>query len=111
MFLIAEYCKGPFFMGWHLYVRQSRRKNTRNPDGGWGWLSRQGLYREKAAQPVFDALGIDGEIRNGGTDDGPIARFANSHPLPRSKVCDRPRGCVEVDVETDFGMLSLKADD
>lgn len=35
-FLIAEYCAGPFYMGWWLYLRDT---NTGEPNAdGWGWI-------------------------------------------------------------------------
>lgn len=34
--ILAEYCHGPFYMGWHLYVRE-RTDGIPNADGGWGW--------------------------------------------------------------------------
>lgn len=35
-FCIAEYCPGPFYMGWWLYERETNdgRPNT----DGWGWM-------------------------------------------------------------------------
>lgn len=37
MYLIAEYCEGPFYMGWWLYERD-RNDGSPNDDHGWGWL-------------------------------------------------------------------------
>ena len=36
-YLIAEYCEGPFFMGWWLYERD-RNDGSPNDDNRWGWL-------------------------------------------------------------------------
>ena|GEM_PF-4808010 len=40
--LVAEYCPGPFYMGWHLYERE--RRDRRNHDYGWGWLNYGGSW-------------------------------------------------------------------
>lgn len=37
MYILAEYCRGPFYMGWWLYLRESN-DGRRNRDGEWGWL-------------------------------------------------------------------------
>lgn len=34
--VLAAYCPGPFYMGWHLYLRE-KADGRRNSDGGWGW--------------------------------------------------------------------------
>ena len=38
-YLIAEYCEGPFYMGWWLYLRD-RNDGSQNDDkwDRWGWL-------------------------------------------------------------------------
>ena len=103
-YLVAEYCPGPFYMGWHLYLRESKAKQKRNTDGGWGWLQYGPSQRLNSpeghpAKAVFDALGIVGEIIGGGCDDGAIAAFARARAIPRQRIGGQPRGCVEVTVD------------
>lgn len=35
--LYPEYCSGPLFWGWWLYLRD-RNDGSENDEGGWGWL-------------------------------------------------------------------------
>lgn len=111
LYLIAEYCPGPFYIGWHLYLRERRGKHERNSDGEWGWIwyspseeleDRRRGYSLHPCRGVFDALGIDGEI-----DDDAIARFAFGNRMPRQRVGGKPRGCVEVERD-EWGRLTLK---
>ncbi len=37
-YLIAEYCPGPFYWGWWMYLRD--HNDGRENDDGWGWLKR-----------------------------------------------------------------------
>jgi hypothetical protein len=118
LFLIAEYCPGPFYMGWHLYLREHVDKRTRNADGEWGWLrySPNDEWRDKQqgrqpsafhpARKVMNQLGFPGRISGGDGDDGEIAKFAFKHRLPRQRVGGKPRGCVRV-VKDEYGKLSL----
>lgn len=92
-YLIAEYCRGPFYMGWHLYLRDSAEKNKRNVDGSWGWIRRP--EEDEFVQDYLGSLGIT--IRGDGTcDDDGIAQFARQFPLPRQRVGGKCRGCKEV---------------
>lgn len=109
LFLIAEYCAGPFYMGWHLYLRESRRLNRRNADGSWGWTHRLGLHGASVAKTVFKTLGIAGRIENGSSDGGAIAEFARRFRLRRSKAGGRARGCVEVIYTLGDGLVLAKA--
>lgn len=47
-FLIAEYCPGPFFWGWWLYLRD-RNDGSPNDCCDWGWIryefAEQAVYR------------------------------------------------------------------
>lgn len=114
-FLIAEYCPGPFYMGWHLYLRESMGRQQRNANGGWGWVhyspsqilwdEREGVCRHPAHE-VFAALGITGTIRGGSGDDGAIGRFAFAHRIPRQRIGGKPRGCVPVVVD-EWGRIRL----
>lgn len=47
--LIAEYCGGQFYMGWHLYYRQ-RADGSRNDDGEWGWIRRSSLLTHRIGE-------------------------------------------------------------
>jgi len=94
MFLVAEHCEGPFYMGWHLYFRDSEKFQL-NKDGGWGWVRR--VFENK---PVLKFMAsIDCPITSDGTcgDDG-IAKFAKKYPGDR-KAGGRKCGCLVVDVD------------
>lgn len=39
--VLAEFCDGPFYGGWHIYLRESTN-GSRNGDGDWGWERRAG---------------------------------------------------------------------
>lgn len=92
-FLLAEYCSASFYMGWHLYLRDTKEKGRCNKDGAWGWL--RGINRSNPAQQVFDELGI--EIKGDGTcDDDGIAEIARRFP-----------GGIEVDVDY-YGRITLR---
>lgn len=62
--LIAEYCPSPFYMGWHLYLRDSRGVQRRNKNGDWGWIRRP---HESSAGALLKQLGC--EITSDGTTD------------------------------------------
>lgn len=103
-FLVAEYCPGPFYWGWHLYLRESRDKRTRNRDGGWGWIMRpeNDIHGIPA---VLAQLGI--VIRGDGTmDNDGIHEIAKRWPVAHERIGRKPRGCVPVDVDDD-GHVSL----
>lgn len=103
-FLIAEYCASQFYMGWHLYVRDSKGRQQRNTDGGWGWIRSIGRYPH-CAEGVLRELGI--VIRGDGTcDDDGIAEIARRFPIPRQRIGGKPRGCIEVLVNEE-GQLRL----
>lgn len=114
MYLIAEYCAGPFYMGWWLYLRDSKGRQQRNADGDWGWIrysppqhdwdEREGVDRHPC-RAVFDALGFTGSLRGGRGDKSEIAKFAFAHRIPRQRIGGKPRGCVEVTVGD--GVISL----
>lgn len=54
--LWAEYCPGPFYMGWWLYERD-RTDRSRNDDGDWGWL--RDFYH---LRPVYELLVAAGRV-------------------------------------------------
>jgi len=93
-FLIAEYCRGPFYMGWHLYLRENRAF-TPNSDGGWGWLSQ--IRENSQVTSFFSSIGII--ITGDGTCDGDgIAEFAGRFPIEGRRCGGKLRGGIEVDV-------------
>lgn len=102
--LIAEYCPGPFYMGWHVYLREQR--TGANKYGEWGWIRWRGA-RDGAhpAAAVFDALSItirgDGSCKGAGYDE-----LARRFPIPDQNYGKRPRGGVEVDVD-EYGRVVL----
>jgi len=51
--VLAEWCDGPFYMGWHLYLRE-HCDGRRNRDGDWGWL--RGAGQEGFPCAVRDLL-------------------------------------------------------
>jgi hypothetical protein len=94
MFLIAEYCDSPYYMGWHLYFRDSKLFK-RNKDGDWGWIHRP---RENAKLKDF-LLSLGIVIRGDGTcDDDGIAKFAKMFPLNGKKCGGKVRGGVEINI-------------
>lgn len=95
MFLVAEYCRGPFYMGWHLYLRENR-VFRRNSNGGWGWIRR---VRENSQVMFFlSSLGIS--ITGDGTcDDDGIAEIARRYPIKGRRCGGKLRGCIKVDVD------------
>ena len=98
MYLIAEYCKGPFYMGWHLYLRDYRAFR-RNKDDSWGWIRSPQLKLEIVS--FLESLGI--KIEGDGTSyyDG-IAEIARRYPIKKGRRCGGEyRGCLEVDVDED----------
>ena len=104
-FLIAEYCSGPFYMGWHIYLRDTNGRQVRNADGGWGWLRKS--WQEKQAHDFLRSLGI--ERRGDGTCDGSgYDEIAKRYPIPRQRIGGRPRGCIPVWVAVD-GLITLRA--
>jgi len=93
-FLVAEYCRGPFYMGWHLYLRENRTFR-RNSDGGWGWIKR---VHEHPVENFLLSIGIT--IRNDGTcDDDGIAEFAIKYPIRGRQCGGELRGCLEIEID------------
>jgi len=93
-FLVAEYCRGPFFMGWHLYLRDSKKFQL-NDDGEWGWVRR--VFENKPVMKFMASLGFP--ITGDGTcDDDGIAEFAKRYPENRV-VGARQCGYPAVDVD------------
>jgi len=88
--LVAEYCGHDYFMGWHLYLRDTPGYQERNKDGGWGWLRKAGGARE-----FLESIGcpITGD---GSMDSDGIAAFARRYPLPGKRVWRKKRGGVLV---------------
>lgn len=100
MYLVAEYCPGPFYMGWHLYLRESPARRQRNADGEWGWL-RRASTRTSNARDVLRELGITDWVGDETTDAGAYAEFARRFPDGRKRVGGKPRGIVAVHVAAD----------
>jgi hypothetical protein len=99
-FLIAEYCDAPFYMGWHLYLRDNKEIQKRNRDGTWGWLGSVHRQGENPVQQIFNELGI--EIKGDGTCDyDGIAEIARRFPMLGQSVGGKPRGCAEVIINKD----------
>lgn len=96
-FLLAEYCAGPYYMGWHLYLRDNKGRQQRNKNGDWGWLRK--MWQEDAAHEILIALGITLR-RDNSCDDGGYAELARRFPIPRQRIGKKPRGCVEVFVDS-----------
>lgn len=91
-YLIAEYCPGPFYMGWHIYLRD-HRVFRRNNDGSWGWIRMSGWsWMQSRVLKFLRSVGI--EIR----DDG-IAEFARRYPIHGRCCGGRGRGCVEIEID------------
>ena len=101
-YLIAEYCRGPFYMGWHLYLRESMDKNKRNSNGSWGWIRRP--KENKTVIEFLNGMGIT--IQGDGTCDyDGIADIAKRHAIPRQRIGGRPRGCIIIDID-DKGQIN-----
>lgn len=98
MYLIAEYCRGPFYMGWHLYLRDYR-PFRRNKDGSWGWIRLRGYsWRRDGVLKFLLSIGI--EIKGDGTcDDDGIAEFARRYPIKGRRCGGKWRGCLEVEID------------
>lgn len=94
MYLITEYCEGPFYMGWHLYLRDSKGRQQRNADGEWGWIRRSDL-RKPRAHEFLSALGIE-ITGDGSCDYDGYAEVARRYPIPRQRIGGKPRGCMPV---------------
>ena len=106
-YLIAEYCPGPFYMGWHLYIRESKEKQKPNADGRWGWIRHSQIVNDSnPAQAVLDELGIK-IYGDGSCDYDGIAEIARRFPIPRERIGGKPRGCIEVEVDK-YGNAKLK---
>lgn len=94
-YLIAEYCGGTFYMGWHLYLRDSRERQKRNADGSWGWLRAFPRHVPNFVKRIFDTLSI--ELRGDGTCDGAgISQIADRFPMGRQRIWGKRRGCIPV---------------
>ncbi|HEA67791.1 MAG TPA: hypothetical protein ENI07_13355 [Desulfobacterales bacterium] len=107
MYLVAEYCRGPFYMGWHLYLRENRAMK-RNQDGSWGWIRRvRGIYGDPDHPVKFFLSSIGITIRGDGTcDDDGIAEFATQYPIEGRRAGGKLRGCIGVDVD-EFGKIKM----
>lgn len=96
-YLITEYCDNYIYMGWHLYLRDNKKRQQRNVDGEWGWIRWRGS--RDGAHPfagILDELGLT--MRGDGTcDHDAYAEIARVHPIPRERIGGKPRGCVEVE--------------
>lgn len=100
MFLIAEYCRGPFYMGWHLYLRDYRAFR-RNKDGSWGWIRMGGWsWMQPRVLKFLQSIGID--IRGDG-----IAEFARRYPIKGRRCGGKLRGCIEVKID-EFDEITIK---
>ena len=63
-FCLAEYCAGPFYMGWWLYERQTNDGRPNRDDvypadgtsGGWGWM-RGGCPRQQELHDLCVRMG------------------------------------------------------
>lgn len=103
LWLIAEYCDHEFlFVGWHLYLRESRAYQRRNKDGDWGWIRRP---KESSAGELLAGIGC--AIKSDGTmsNDG-VAKFARQFPLKGRLVGGHVRGCLRVS-KGEYGKLSI----
>lgn len=106
MYLITEYCRGPFYMGWHVYLRDNNKRQQRNSDGEWGWIRRPRENRE-----LVRFLGsLEIEIRGDGTcDDDGLAEVARRFPIARQRIGGKRRGCIPVLVGR-WGELSKRGE-
>lgn len=97
MFLISEYCAAQFYSGWHLYLRESPKRQQPNSDGNWGWVRRSSMSYPSVLT-FLKTLGI--ESRGDDTcDDGAGAELARRFPIPSQRIGGKPRGCIEVQVD------------
>lgn len=106
LWLIAEYCRGPFYMGWHLYLRENREMQQRNADGSWGWIR----WHRADKHPVQDILDDLGIVMNGdGTcDDDGYAEIARRFPFTGEIIGGKTRGGILVKREAKFLDASIK---
>ncbi len=101
LWLIAEYCDAHFYMGWHLYLRETAEYQTRNADGGWGWIRHP---REGRAAEFLADIGCP--VTGDGTCDGAgIQQFAKRFPLPGKKVGRRKRGGLLITIHEETGII------
>jgi hypothetical protein len=107
MFLISEYCEGPFFMGWHLYLRDNKGRQQPNAGGGWGWLRRSDCATTQAHE-FLRRIGITLKGDNS-CDDGGYAELARRFPIPRQRIGRKPRGCIAVVVD-EWGCIAAAPD-
>lgn len=106
-YLIAEYCPGPIYMGWHLYLRDHKEKQRQNDDGDWGWIRDIGRKRNGPNHIISFLTSIDIVIRGDGScDDDGIAEIGRRFPIPRERIGGKPRGCITVNI-SETGLLSL----
>jgi len=95
-FLIAEYCDAQFYMGWHLYLRDTNQEGVSNADGDYGWVC-QPYKQFSSVYDLFKELGLT-FTDDGTTKTGPIAEFAKRYPMESSTEIQRS-GCLEVIVD------------
>lgn len=108
MWLIAEYCPGPLYMGWHIYLRDTPERQRRNDDGSWGWLRRD-HWLLASVHILLDFLGIS--MRPGGDgscDDDGYAELAKRFRFGRQRIGGKPRGGLAVFLD-DAGVCALPA--
>lgn len=97
MYLITEHCSNAIYLGWHLYLRDNKKRQQRNANGTWGWIRwHNPRNRPHPFQNILDALGL--KMRGDGTcDDDAYAEIARLHPIPRERIGGKPRGCIEIE--------------
>jgi len=102
--LIAEYCDGSFYMGWHLYLREHREIGRRNADNSWGWIKWTEKDGQHPARHVFDDMGI--KILGDGTcDHQGVAEFAARNKFNGESIGDKSRGGIMVVVDR-YGQIT-----
>lgn len=102
--LVAEYCGHDIYMGWHLYLRDTPKYQTRNEDGSWGWIRPRAIKRNRIVE-FFATLGI--ELKGDWTcPEYGLAEFVKRYPLKGRKIWGETRGGVEV-LEDYWGTLAL----
>jgi len=95
MYLIAEYCDGTYYVGWHLYYRDSE-SFQRNSDGEWGWIREP--TKDMKLIKFLSSLGIT-ISGDGTTDRDGIAEFARRFPLKwKNSGGSMRRGGVEINI-------------